>query len=100
VRQDICEQAGKPETFMPVIAAVVALIAPRILILALWFFTTWFGGMFDTLLWPLLGLIFAPTTLLWYSVVQHWFGGVWSLWPVVGVVIAALMDLSPASGRR
>jgi hypothetical protein len=85
---------------MPIIAAVVALIAPRILIIALWFFTPWFTGMFDSLLWPILGLIFAPTTLLWYSAVQHWFGGVWSTWPVVGMVVAVLMDLSPASSRR
>ncbi|MGH7712519.1 MAG: hypothetical protein ACREOG_14610 [Gemmatimonadaceae bacterium] len=85
---------------MPIIAAVVALIAPRILILALWFFSAWFGGMFDSLLWPILGLIFAPTTLLWYSAVQHWFVGIWSTWPVVGMVIAVLLDLSPASGRR
>ncbi|MGQ0641081.1 MAG: hypothetical protein ACT4P6_09980 [Gemmatimonadaceae bacterium] len=35
---------------MPIIAAVVALIAPRILILALWFFSPWFVGMFDSLL--------------------------------------------------
>lgn len=56
--------------------------------------------MFATLLWPVLGFFFAPTTLLWYSAVQHWFGGEWSLWPVVGIVIAILIDLSPASGRR
>lgn len=85
---------------MPIIAAVVAVLAPRVLIIALWFFTTWFGGIFDSLLWPILGLIFAPTTLLWYSAVQHWFGGVWSTWPVVGMVMAVLMDLSPASSRR
>ena len=85
---------------MPIIAAVVALIAPRILILALWFFSPWFVGMFDSLLWPILGFIFAPTTMLWYSAVQHWFGGVWSTWPVVGMVVAVLMDLSPASSRR
>lgn len=75
-------------------------MAPRILIACLWFLTTWFAGMFSTLLWPILGFIFAPTTLLWYSVVQRWFGGVWSLWPVVGIVIAAMIDLAPASSRR
>jgi hypothetical protein len=85
---------------MPIIAAVVAVLAPRVLIIALWFFTTWFGGIFDSLLWPILGFVFAPTTLLWYSAVQNWFGGVWSTWPVVGMVIAVLMDLSPASSRR
>ena len=49
---------------MPILAGVIALMAPRILILALWFFSTWFVGIFATLLWPILGFIFAPTTLL------------------------------------
>jgi hypothetical protein len=85
---------------MPILAAVIALMAPRILIVALWFFSTWFVGLFASLLWPILGFLFAPTTLLWYTVVQHWFGGVWSLWPVVGIVVAAIIDLSPASSKR
>ena len=41
-----------------------------------------------------------PTSLLWYTVVLQWFGGVWSLWTVVGLVIALLIDVSPARERR
>jgi hypothetical protein len=52
------------------------------------------------LLWPVLGFIFLPTTLLWYTVVLRWFGGQWTLWPIVGIVIALLIDLSPTTGRR
>jgi hypothetical protein len=85
---------------MLVIFAIVALVAPRIVIVVLWFFTTWFTGLFASLLWPILGFVFLPTTLLWYSAVQRWFGGQWTLWPVVGIVIALLIDVSPASGRR
>ncbi len=85
---------------MPCFAVIIALAAPRLVIAVLWFFTTWFSGMFPTLLWPVLGFVFAPTTFLWYSAVQHWFGGQWTLWPVVVLVIAIMMDLSPASGRR
>ncbi len=85
---------------MPILVALVALVTPRLVILALWFLTTWFVGMFTSLLWPVLGFVFAPTTLLWYSAVHHWFGGVWSLWPVVGMVIAVIIDFSPASARR
>jgi hypothetical protein len=66
----------------------------------LWFFTTWFSGMFVNLLWPLLGFIFLPTTLLWYSAVQNWYGGVWGTWPVVGLVVALMIDVSPAGGKR
>jgi len=85
---------------MPCLLALIALAAPRIVILLLWFFSTWFAGLFTTLLWPVLGFIFLPTTLLWYTVVLHWFGGQWTLWPIVGIVIALLIDLSPSTGRR
>ena len=79
---------------MPCLFVLLAL--PRGLILGLWFLSDWFDGLFDTLLWPILGFFFLPTTLLWYSAVQHWFGGEWSLWPIVGLVIALLIDVSPA----
>ena len=85
---------------MPCFLALIALAAPRLVIGLLWFFTSWFSGMFPSILWPILGFFFLPTTLLWYSAVQHWFGGTWSLWPVVGIVIALMIDVSPASGRR
>lgn len=85
---------------MPCIFAVFALMAPRLVVVVLWFFTTWFQGIFTSILWPILGLIFLPTTLLWYSAVHHWFAGEWTLWPIVGLVIALLIDLSPAGGRR
>ena len=85
---------------MPCLLALFALAAPRLVVVLLWVFTEWFRGMFSNLLWPILGLVFLPTTLLWYSAVQHWFGGVWSLWPVVGLVLALMIDLSPAGGRR
>lgn len=85
---------------MPCFAVLFALAVPRLLILGLWFFTNWFRGMFHNLLWPILGFFFLPTTLLWYSAVQNWFGGQWTLWPIVGLVIAILIDLSPSSHRR
>jgi len=85
---------------MPCLFVVFALATPRVLILVLWFFTTWFKGMFPTALWPVLGFIFLPTTFLWYTAVQHWFGGQWTLWPIVGLVVALMIDVSPAGGRR
>jgi len=51
-------------------------------------------------LWPILGFIFLPTSLLWYTVVLHWFGGVWSLWAIVGLVIALIIDVSSAREHR
>jgi hypothetical protein len=85
---------------MPLLLALMALLAPRIAIAVLWLFTTWFDGLFTWALWPILGFIFLPTSLLWYTVVLHWFGGVWSPWTIVGLVIAFLIDVSPAREHR
>lgn len=85
---------------MPCLLVLLALVTPRLVVILLWLFTHWFRGIFDTALWPILGFLFLPTTLLWYTAVQHWFQGQWTLWPVVGIVIALLIDLSPARRGR
>jgi len=85
---------------MPCLLAALALLTPRIAVAVLWFFSHWFDGLFTSLLWPIVGFIFLPTTLLWYSAVQHWFGGVWTLGPVVGLVFALVIDLFPAREHR
>jgi hypothetical protein len=85
---------------MPLLLALLALLAPRIAIVLLWVLTTWFDGLFTSSLWPVLGFIFLPTSLLWYTVVLHWFGGVWSPWAFLGLIIALLIDVSPAREHR
>jgi hypothetical protein len=85
---------------MPCLLAFIALLAPRVVIVLLWFFSDWFVGMFATPLWPILGFLFLPTTLLWYSAIQHWWAGVWGLWPVVGLIIALVIDTSPSTAKR
>jgi hypothetical protein len=85
---------------MPCLLALLALAAPRLVVALLFVFTEWFRGVFQNQLWLILGFIFLPTTVLWYSAVQHWFGGLWTLWPIVGLVVALLIDLSPATHRR
>ena len=85
---------------MPCLLLLFALITPRLVIVVLWLFTSWFRGIFAISLWPVLGFIFLPTTLIWYTAVQHWFHGAWTFWPVVGLVIAVATDVSPARGRR
>lgn len=85
---------------MPCFLVVLALVTPRLVVALLWFSTRWFEGMFSSLLWLAAGFIFLPTTLLWYSAVQRWFGGQWTLWPLVGIVVALAIDLAPARGYR
>lgn len=85
---------------MPCFLAVLALFVPRLVIVLVWLFSNWFDAAFESLLWPILGFIFLPTTLLWYSVVVNVYNGVWSLVPIVGVVIALLIDLSPSYRKK
>ena len=85
---------------MPFLIGLVALFMPRVVVAFLFFFTRWFDGIFDSFLLLILGFIFLPTTLLWYTAVQHWFSGQWTFWPSVGIVIAILIDVSPAGSRR
>lgn len=85
---------------MPCLLAVLALFIPRVVIVLVWLLSNWFDAAFDSLLWPVLGFIFLPTTLLWYSVVVNVYDGVWSIIPVVGIVVALLIDLSPAARKR
>jgi hypothetical protein len=85
---------------MPCLFVLLALATPRFVVIVLWLLSNWFRGVFATSLWPIVGFFFLPTTLLWYTAVQHWFGGQWTLWPIVGLVIALSIDVSPASGKR
>ena len=85
---------------MPLILALIALLTPRLVIVLVWLFSRWFDGLFRTALWPVLGFIFLPTSFLWYTAVQHWWGGHWTLWPVVGIVAALCIDVSPSRARR
>ena len=82
---------------MPCFLAILALAAPRLVVALVWFFSTWFQGIFPTPLWPVLGFVFLPTTLLWYTAVHHWYGGHWTAGPIIGLVIALMIDMSPAS---
>ena len=85
---------------MPCLLVVLALFVPRVTIALLWFFSDWFTGVFDSLLLPLLGFIFLPTSLLWYSVVENFYGGEWDFLQIALGVVAVLIDLSPAGGKR
>lgn len=85
---------------MPCFLAVLALFVPRLVIVLVWLFSNWLDAVFDSLLWPILGFIFLPTTLLWYSVVVNVYDGVWSIVPIAGIVIALLIDLSPSYRKK
>jgi hypothetical protein len=84
---------------MPILFFLFSLVAPRLIIAILWFFN-WFNGMFDGWIIPLLGFVFTPYTLLWYSAVHAFFEGQWGFWQIIFLVVALLLDLSQLRGRR
>ena len=85
---------------MPCLAVVIAMLFPRVFIAYLWFFTGWLHAAFDSILWPILGFLFAPFTLLWYSVVVNHYGGEWGALQIIVMVIAVITDLSPGGAKK
>lgn len=85
---------------MPCLLLLLALLTPRLLIVVIWLMSDWFSGVFASILWPLLGFVFLPTTLLWYTAVVHWYGGVWESWRIVVLILAVVIDVSPAGARQ
>ncbi|HWO07763.1 MAG TPA: hypothetical protein VNM40_04265 [Candidatus Paceibacterota bacterium] len=80
------------------IILLVGLIFPRLASAILCFFTNWFDGVFLTWYWPLLGFIFMPYTMLWYSAAINWYGGEWQFFQIAVLVIAIIADVS-SSGK-
>lgn len=77
---------------------LLGLITPRLVVALLWLFSNWFDGVFHGALIPILGFIFLPYTLLWYTVVINWFNGVWGFWQIAFLVVAIIADLSSSGG--
>ncbi len=75
---------------MPLIILLVALLFPRLGVVLLWLFTNFFASI--ALVWVILGLIFAPLTLLWVAAVSVWFGGDWGLLQILVLVLAIAYD--------
>jgi hypothetical protein len=77
---------------MGCLLAVFGLIAPRLILVVLWLFTTYLSRAFDSFVWPFLGFIFLPTTTLGYAIAQNSFDGVRGVGLVL-VVLAVLIDV-------
>ncbi len=87
---------------MPCLALLAGYFFPRLVIVLLYFFTGWWKLAFDGILWPLLGFLFMPLTVLWYGLSAHYFEG--SI-QTIGLVVAVLLDLGligngAKNGRR
>ncbi len=75
----------------------IALVTPRLAIVFVVIFGDYIGRAYDTLVWPVLGFLFMPTTTLAYAWAINSRGSVEGLQLVV-VVIAVLIDLGMIGG--
>jgi hypothetical protein len=83
---------------MPCLAVLLALISPRLALVAIWLFSNVLGRAFDSVLLPLIGFFLLPWTTLAYAVM--WDVGTHDVtgfeWFVV--VLAFLADIGAYGG--
>ncbi|MDZ4802216.1 MAG: hypothetical protein SGI92_29000 [Bryobacteraceae bacterium] len=84
---------------MPCLATILVLLFPRLAVLVLYFFTSFFNGVYDTVIVPFLGLLFMPVTLLAYT----WLtknGRPMDAFYLIVMLVAVLIDLGFFEGGR
>ena len=84
---------------MPCLLAVLIVAFPRIAILLLYFLTSFFNGVYSTVLVPLLGFIFLPVTLLAYTW-QTKSGNPVDAFYLIVMLVAVILDLGFLEGGR
>ena len=86
---------------MPCLVVLLALVAPRVVSVVLWFFTDWFVAAFaNRFLLLVLGVIFLPITTLAYAWAVNSEGGVKSTFFIVVMCVAVLCDLGALTSTR
>jgi len=82
---------------MPCLLALLVVAFPRIAIVLLYFFTSFFQGVYDTILVPLLGFIFMPLTLVAYTWLTKT-GQPMDAFYLVVMFVAVILDLGFIGG--
>jgi hypothetical protein len=83
---------------MPCLLAVLIVAFPRVAIVLLYLFTTFFTGVFNTILVPILGFLFLPITLIAYTYIHNTHMGVQNITSLVILIIAVVLDLGLVGG--
>ncbi|KPK65308.1 MAG: hypothetical protein AMK73_03305 [Planctomycetes bacterium SM23_32] len=77
---------------MGCVLTILALMAPRLVMVLIVIFTDWFSAAYATVIWPLLGFFFMPYTTLAYMAAMLRGGGVSGGWLAL-VIVAAVVDV-------
>ena len=83
---------------MPCLLVLLAIFLPRVVIVLLFFLSTWLHEAYAgvSAVWPVLGFIFMPFTTLAYALAMH-AGGVAGLYLLI-LIVAVLMDVGSWGG--
>ena len=73
------------------------LLAPRVLLLLLFFFSTYLNNIWPNIIWPVLGFIFLPVTTLAYAYAQH-NGGTGDGFNLGLIIVGVVIDLGLHGG--
>lgn len=85
---------------MPCLLALLILLFPRIAIVLLYFFTSFFQGVYNGLLIPLLGFLFLPLTLIVYTYLHNTHAAMNDTTSLVALFIAVILDLGLVGSVR
>jgi hypothetical protein len=83
---------------MPCLLALLVIAFPRVAIVLLWLFTTFFSGVYHGIIIPVLGFIFLPLTLIVYTYILKTYPGPLSTQELVFLFIAVILDLGLVGG--
>jgi hypothetical protein len=85
----LTQPAGDNRLRAMFLVVLAALIAPRLVFAGMWYFGDRVDPAFDTVVWPILGLIFLPWASIMYVLLWSPVEGVMGYeWVIVGVAVA------------
>ena len=82
---------------MPCFLVALIVLFPRIAIALLYFFTTFFNGVYDNLIVPLVGFLVLPLTLIAYTYMAKTHHPVDTVFLVI-MILAVVIDLGLIGG--
>jgi hypothetical protein len=86
---------------MPCLLVLLAVIAPRVVAVLLWLFTTFFHAAFGGRpLFLIVGVLLLPFTTLAYAWAYNAEGGVKSTFFLIVIIVAVIGDLGGLAGSR
>ena len=80
--------------------ALLGAAFPRIAIILLWLFTSFFQGVYNGIIIPVLGFLFLPLTLLVYTYIDKTYNHQFSTVQLVCIFAAVIIDLGLVSSGR